>query len=536
MRDSIFLGLCIAGGLALATYISPREYPPSRVSLENWQDWEDVREIAARIDEEFSQAWAEAGLQSAELADDLTVARRMSLGMTGTIPSLEEIRALESLSPEARIPWWTEHLLADRRSSDYRAERWGRALVGVEGGPFLIYRRRRFISWLSDQLHANVPYDELARTLITAEGVWTDSPAVNFLTVTANPEDGNRPDAIRLAARTSRAFLGVRLDCVQCHDDNLGGPWKQSDFHELAAFYAGVRNSAFGVRNEHRDYEYKYLGQDESITIAPQTPFADDLLNDTPASQRMQLASWVTHSANRAFARAAVNRVWAMATGKPLVEPIDSIPLSGPYPPGLETLADDFVMHGYDLKRLWRIIAMTKVYRRESRANFEVTREHEQAWAVFPVTRLRAEQVAGGLWQSARLKTVDAHSHIVIRLAHAAETSEFIRSYGDAGEDEFSPSAGTIPQRLVLMNGKLVRDRTKQDLVGNAATRIAMLLRDDQRAVEAAYLIVLTRRPTTAELDHFHPQLASATAVERPERIEDIVWTLLNSTEFSWNH
>jgi hypothetical protein len=255
--------------------------------------------------------------------------------------------------------------------------------------------------------------------------------------------------------------------------------------------------------------------------------------NGTP---REQLAEWVTHSRNRPFARAIVNRVWAILAGKPLVKPIDDIPLRGDYPPGLEILADDFVDHGHDLQRLIRIIVGTEAYRRSSRADFEVTDQHESAWAVFPVTRLRPDQVAGGIIQAASLKTIDANSHIVFQLQKFGEQNDFIQRYGDTGEDEFDERAGTIAQRLLLMNGELVKERTTQNIIANAATKIAALAPTDEIAVENAYLAVLSRRPSPTEAEYFAGLLRDKRRQDRQRQLEDLYWVLLNSTEFSWNH
>ncbi|HUS40958.1 MAG TPA: DUF1549 domain-containing protein, partial [Pirellulales bacterium] len=155
------------------------------------------------MNREFQQDWLETDLSPTDKAPALIVCRRLSLALTGTVPSLEEIRAIELQSDDNQIQWWLSRLFEDRRSSDYLAERLARALVGTEVGPFLVYRRRRFVSWLADQLQENVPYDQLVRALIADTGLWTDSPAVNFVTVTLDQNGDEQPDEIRLARRVS---------------------------------------------------------------------------------------------------------------------------------------------------------------------------------------------------------------------------------------------------------------------------------------------------------------------------------------------
>ncbi len=497
----------------------------------------DIDSIIAQVNAEFEQYWQSAGVQPTPQAPDLMIVRRLSLGLTGTIPSLEEIRLLEAARPEKPEQWWLSRLFVDRRYGDYVAERLARAYVGSENGPFLLYRRRRFVLWLSDQLLANQPYDQIVRRLIADSGLWTDTPAVNFITVTCTEDNQGQPDPVRLANRTARAFLGVRLDCVQCHDDNLGGPWLQSDFHELAAYFASARSSLKGIQdNGSGAYEYQYLNTDHSQVVPPQPPFHEELLLPPEGTLRQQLAGWVTHKQNKPFARAMVNRTWALLFGKPLIEPIDNIPLEGPYPPGLETLAEDFVAHGYDLQRLIRIIAASAPFLRDSRADFEITPKHEQCWASFPLTRLRPEQVAGALLQSASLTTIDADSHILKKLIRYGQEAEFVKRYGDVGEDEFADRGGTIPQRLLMLNGELVDERSKPNAVLNSSTRIAALAPSDEKAVEIAYLAVLSRRPDGEEYAYFTDLLANSRGEVRAQRMGDLFWTLLNSSEFSWNH
>lgn len=541
IRNVIFLGFCLAtiglavrGLLLRPAFSGPKPFDASRFEADPFC------KAVERVDQSFASHWKSAHLEPAPVADDLTVARRLSLALTGTIPSLEELRALEARPKEERVQWWLSHLFEDRRYGDYLAERFARMLVGVEDGPFIFFRRYRFTSWLSDQLMANRPYDAIVRDLLTAEGIWTSRPEVNFMTVTVDPNAEEKElDPTKLAGRVSKAFLGVRLDCVQCHDDFLGGPWKQRDFHQLAAFFAPAEMSLTGVRdNAARTYEHRYLGGRDPTTVPARVPFHDDLL-PAEGALRVRLAAWVTHPDNRPFARAIVNRTWALLFNRPLHQPVDHLPLAGPFPPGLEELADDLIAHRFDLQRLIRVIAATSVFQLDSRSDDEdypVTEEQVEAFAAFPLTRLRPEQMAGSVLQSANLRTIDADSHVLVRLVRFFQQNDFIKRYGDAGEDEFGVVGGTIPQRLILMNGQLVQERTKDDLVMNSATRISVVAPDHATAIETAYLAVLTRRPTLAERDHFLNRFNDGPASGRTQRMEDLFWTLINSTEFSWNH
>lgn len=533
LRNLLFLGL-VAGGLtALAANLIPPRTPQLLTEYERpREDAENLRPAVERVDALLVQQREENSVSSTAPAPDLLVARRLALGLMGTVPSLEELRQFETLPSGQRLDWWLDQILNDRRSHDYLAERLARAYVGTEDGPFILYRRRRFVAWLADQLAANRPYDQIVRELITGHGLWTDQPSVNFISVTSQQEMKNQPDPIRLAGRTTRAFLGLRIDCAECHHHPFAG-WKQDDFHGLAAFFGQTHVGFTGIYDGNGEFEAEDRKTQEKKVIAPQVPFSPEWL-PAEGTRREKLAAWVTDRRNPFFSRAIVNRIWALMLGRPLVEPVDNFDPEAEPPPMLVALAEDFAEHGHDLRRLIRVIASSRAFRLDSRSDHEVTGRMEETWAVFPLTRLRPEQVSGSILQSASVSTVDADSHILVRLMRYGQQNEFITRYGDTGEDEYEGRGGTIPQRLLLMNGKMVRERIEQSPL-NAATRLAWMASTDERAIEMAYLACLTRRPTPAEREHFTKALAEP-GLSRPQKLEDLFWALLNATEYSWNH
>jgi hypothetical protein len=539
LRNALILGALAAGAFwGVAELLAPPVAKAgSDLRLPKAQ-MEDIQRAAQAVDADFEKAWAQQQIQPVAKADDLTLMRRLSLALTGSIPSLQELRMLESLQ-RADVPqWWLSHLLSDRRTSDYLAERLARVYVGIENGQLLIYRRRRLVDWLSDAIQQNRPYDQIARSLIDSNGIWTTNPEVNFVTVTR--ENNKGPDEIKLAAKVSRAFLGVRIDCVQCHDGKLGSTWKQTDFHQLAAFFGQADFSLNGLRDDPKlNYKVRYLGRAEEEKVSPVVPWKPELL-PAKGTPRANLASWVTAKENKAFARTLVNRMWALLFNRPLIAPVDDIPLDGPFPAGTELLADDLIAHGYDLHRLIRVIVSTKVFQMSSQSSdpaHPVTVAAENAWAAFPVTRLRPEQMAGSVIQAASLSTIDAETHVIFRIKRDIDVANFVKRYGDSGEDNFEDAGGTIPQRLLLMNGNMITTNTGNNPLINASTRISMLAPDNATAVEAAYLSIFTRRPTPAESTHFTGLLAaSKSRNSRSSAMSDLYWTLMNATEFSWNH
>ncbi len=537
-RNLLFIALVAGGAFALRASLFPLYTESRKIHFDSAHtEPDDFRTVVSRVDHSFREDWSEKRIQPASRANDLAVARRLSLALTGSVPSLEEIRQFEQQPPETRLDGWANHLLRDRRFADYFADRLARAFVGTEDGPLLTYRKRRYISWLGDELSKNTSYAEIVRQMISAQGLNTDTPAVNFIAATFD-ENKKAPDAEKLAIRVTRAFLGLRIDCAQCHDHFLEPAWKQTHFQALAAFFGQTKHAVTNIADTNKgEYEFEDRVAGGTHEIAPSVPFAPELLPEH-GTRRERLASWVTDPGNVYFARAAVNRVWAMMFGRPLLRRVEAQTLdemsAEKIPPALRILADDFAAHGHDLRRLILLIASTEVFRLDSAAEFEITDTHDDSWAVFPLTRLRPEQVIGNVIQAASVKTINQQSHILVRAMRYFNERDFVKRYGDADDDEFARAHGTIPQRLLMMNGDLVDGKAKDELL-SASTQIAMFAPNDAAAVETAYLAVLTRRPTQKETEHFTAKLANATGDERKRLIADLYWVLFNSTELGWN-
>lgn len=512
----------------------PRTLPVPAAALAD----DSIAATVSMIDQTLAERWQREGLAPAEPADDLTVLRRLSLVLHGTIPSLDEIRQFEADQQPRRLARWTERMLQDPRFGDYFAERFSRVLAGAENGQFVLFRRDRFNAWLSEQFHENRPWDATARALIAGRGLWTDTPATNFVTSAA--DEGNL-DANKLAGRTVRAFLGQRIDCAQCHNHPFA-EWKQEQFEGLAACFGAAQVTVRGIQdNPQRKFEVEDRKTLAKREVSPAVPFDAE---DWPAegTSRERLAAWVTHPDNRRFERAISNRIWGLLFGRPWISPVDDLP----NPPEslavrdvLDILGQDFREHGCDLQRLIRIITSTRTFRLSSSHpawDDETAGETlEENWAVFPLTRLRPEQMIGGMLQAASVKTVDQNSHLLLRLIRFAREQDFVRDYGDLGDEELKERAGTIPQALLRMNGEFAKEMSDRNPI-SASGRIASMAPTDESALDTCFLTCLTRHPTDDERDHFLAQLKPLTNDGRGAAIEDLFWTLYNSAEFCWMH
>jgi len=556
--SAISVAFLILKAVQVAGRVDYLPAPPPVVTQENQLD-----EAVEKLNAVFQQRWQSEGVPLAQPADDLTVLRRLSLALFGTVPSLEDIRGFEADSQPNKIDRWVVRMLQDSRYIDYMAERLARSLVGVEGGPFIVFRRDRMTSWLAERLRDDASWSEMTRELIAAEGLWTDRPAANFITIARMDDEGL--DENKLAGRTVRTFLGQRIDCAQCHDHPFDPTWKQKDFEGLAAFFCQASVSLGGVTDYETDKEKQKVvytvtdpGKEEARIIPEAVPFHAEWL---PAKGRLRhrLANWVTHPNNRRFERSIANRVWGFLFGKPLHEPVDDLPhpVDGEED-ALDILGYEFRARGDRLSVLIRLIAQSDIFRLSSESSPDdasVYASQVREWSVFPLVRLRPEQVIGSLFQAGHIRTIDQNSNPLVRLQKFGNENDFLNEYGDLGDDELLQQVGTIPQALLRMNGRFTAELSKVDLL-TAPNQLINFSPDTGTLIENCFLACLCRRPSPDEQSYFLGQLESTTEIVEEKRktdvtvpqpdheptrtradvVQDLFWTLFNSPEFSWNH
>ncbi|MEM9702024.1 MAG: DUF1553 domain-containing protein, partial [Planctomycetota bacterium] len=340
--------------------------------------------------------------------------------------------------------------------------------------------------------------------------------------------------------------------CAQCHDHPFAD-WSQDDFEGIAAFYGRTDYGITGVRERSRrdGVPVEYAVQDretlEDRTVAPSVPFASDRLpsdfQPDSSDRRRALAVWVTHEESRRFGRATANRVWGLLFGRAWYDPVDDLPDPRALKDGeqgdlLDRLAAEFAGRGeYRLKHLIRVVTRSRAFRLSSSApgvDEKTFDDLSRANAVFPLTRLRPEQMIGAMTQAGSVRTLDADSPLFVRALRFFRSVDFVRDYGDPGENELVLEPGTVPQALLRMNGDLPRELSQAQPLG-APARLTWFAGEPPQQVEAALLCVLSRRPTPSEtaalVRYYEPMEGEA---EYP--IEDVYWTLFNSPEFSWNH
>jgi hypothetical protein len=487
------------------------------------------QETAARVDAAFRRTLPPR-------AEDETFLRRVWLDLTGKLPDPEEIHR-----------WAADHA-ADKRArlidkllhSDAYAVNWSRYWRDVvtyhtpASGNYLHWEL--FDRWLAEQFRRNRPWNEIVTALVTASGINDEIAPVNYLTALyGNP--------VEMAATTSRVFLGVQIQCAQCHDAKTE-PWKREQFHQLAAFFGRAkliqhkdvdgRGTPYAIESR-SDGQYCMTDKKAPDRLIPMQPrfFTGESvsIDATDAERRQALARFLTSPKNPWFARSYVNRIWTALCGWGFYPTVNDVGGSKPcYPEVLNGLEKDWIASGYDMRWLFETIALTRVYQ----GLWEGPKAQAKAVAVCPA-RLRPEQVFEALQKALGFdendKTIPAPAP---SSSPAVQRHKGLRNmvYQAFRVDPSLPQAemqGTIPQALVLMNSVLVKTATS----AKGKTVLADLLakgKPDEEIVAALYERVLARHPTAKEQKICLKYVQKVG--DRIEALEDVLWGLVNSTEF----
>jgi hypothetical protein len=504
---------------------------------------DDVMALASQIDRRLAAGWAEAGVDPAPPAGDAEFLRRVSLDLAGRIPTAAEARAfLDDPAPDKRAAL-VERLLAGPGYGNHFTDLWLKVLVpNLADEVELQLYAPNFRVWLRRQFAENVAYDALARSILTTpvgEGrelspypneAQTRSPLAFFAANDGKPEN--------LAASTARVFLGVRLECAQCHDHPFT-QWKRDQFWSLAAFFSGIERRR---ENDCDLFRYREVPGRRELAISggPRMAQARYLDGRVPAwksdkgSARILLADWVVARDNPYFARAAVNRVWSLCFGTGLVDPVDDMYEENPasHPELLDELAAAFVAHGYDLKFLVRTFTATGAYQATS-AGYAPGQDDPRLFARMPVRGMSPQQLYASFVQATGVRREAEPLFIDV---DSSPRQDFVEAF--AGQDGRPVERRTsILQALTLMNGRLSADATDTVRGGTLPAVADAYFLDTRAKIEALYLATLTRRPTAEELERLILYVERGGPTLDPKKaLADVLWSLLNSSEFVLNH
>jgi predicted Rdx family selenoprotein len=522
----------------------------------------DSHQTASRIDallaqEHFGAEGTHVSPRPAKIVDDETYLRRLSLDLIGALPAPEEvIRFALDTDPNKRSTA-VQRLLADKQYG----QNWSRYWRDV-----VFYRRKEerallaapaFNVWMADALNHNEHWDQIAKQIITAVGdVRENGATALIMSQSADPND--------TAAEVSRIFLGIQIQCAQCHN-HPSDHWKREQFHQFAAFFPriglrpdrGGEKKSFDVVSLNRPNQKRTPGSPDEATLEQYMPDLNHpkekgtLMQPVffPTGQQLpagmsdlerreKLALWITASGDRWFAKAFVNRMWSELVGHGFCEPVDDMgPDRQPVTPqAFEALTTEFMASHYDVKWLLRTITATAAYQRESRSRHEVD---QPALASSCPQRLRADQLFNVICDALEIdetavkegggpngkKMGDGPGRFF-----AGPRGTVNRVFGYDPSTRRDEIGGSIPQSLWMMNAHELNRAVSTRSPESMLSRLLAAQPDDRQVLLELYLRCLAREPKPSELATCQEYLASVH--DRNLGFEDILWALINSTEF----
>ena len=458
-------------------------------------------------------------------SDDAEFLRRAHLDLTGRLPSSAEARAfLDEPPSDAKRDRLVDRLVESEGFNDLWTHRLAELfLSGGKRASDAIAAAEH--AWIRDQVVRRTPLDRVARELITAEGDATRVGPAGFLLLASDPRD--------LAEIASGVFLATRIGCARCHA-HPADRWTQADHIALAACFAKVERDGSVVRVRGDGA----IDDPRSGKPAEPRPPGGTFREAIPAGTdpRRALADWVTAPENRLFARALVNRAWKHLMGRGLVEPAGDLRPTNPATnPGLlDALAADFVSGGHDLRRLVRTIARSRAYRLSCRAT-PANRLDDRLFSRAYPKPLGAELLLDALSAATGVpERFPGHPDgtLAVELPSARTPSLALDILGRCSRDTSCDAAGStgggIAQALHLLNGATIAEKVRGVLAGSLAELPA------KEAITELYLRCFSRYPDPEEIAHGEQVIDAAGA--RGQAIEDLLWALLNSREFAFNH
>jgi hypothetical protein len=489
------------------------------------------------IDDLLIAKWKDLGLTPSPLCDDGTFLRRIHLDAIGTLPTPEEVRAfLADAAPDKRVKA-IDAVLARPEFVDYWAVKWG-DLLRINRDALQEKGMWSFHNWVRASLRDGKPLDQFAREILTAEGsTFTEGPA-NFYRIGRTAEDW--------AETTAQVFLGVRLQCAKCHHHPFER-WSQDDYFGMAAFFTrlGTKNSTeFGIFGRETVIYPRPTGEvthPRTRKVVKPRPLGGEPTDDE-FDRRRKLADWLAGPDNPLFAKNLVNRFWGYLMGRGLVEPLDDLRDTNPAvaPELLDALAKDLAANRFDLKHLLRTVMRSRAYQLDSRESPGNAADATNAYFTrYQVKRLTAEQLADAV--DFATGTREKYRGLppgtrAIQLPDPRVASYLMDVFGRPQRVITCECERTgqpnIAQALHLLNGSFLNQK-----IAHPTGRVEQLVKGatkPQAVVEELYLVTLSRPPSAEEAARAQGWLKEAPNAK--EWAQDLLWALLNSREFLFNH
>ena len=501
------------------------------------------------IDQHVFANLKQIGIPPSPICDDSTFLRRVSLDIGGRLPTLEETKAfLSDQSPEKRDRA-IDTLINSPDYADYFANKWTALLKNQRAENADITANFAFHAWMRDNLLANTPYDQIVRQILASTGTIVSNPPVAWYKRVKEPTTQ--------VEDVAQLFLGVRMQCAQCHHHPFER-WTQAEYYHMAAFFSQIGRKPTAIAGEDLIFHKRGIAQTEHrktrVMLKP-AGLGETPLNIQPDDDpRLALADWMANKKNPFFAKALVNRYWKHFFKRGLIEPEDDLRDTNPptNPELLDALAKHFSDNNFDLKSIVRVIAQSHAYQLSAMPN-ERNAIDRQAFSHFYPKRLTAEVLLDSIDMVTASKTDFADLPPGTRAISLPDNSytrasPFLKVFGrpdntSVCECERVQSA-SLAQSLHLMNASDVKSKLTAN--GGRAEQLTKAELPEPKRIREIYLAAFSREPTAEEVqvaeNHLLKPRADASGKpldsQRAKRngYEDLLWAILNTKEFLFNH
>ena len=470
-------------------------------------------------------------------SDDAFI-RRATVDITGMLPTEEEFLAFATDQDPNKRTKLVDELLSRKAFTELWVMKWAELLqIRTDPNNQVSYKSTLlYYNWLQEKIANNIPFNQIVQELLSSTGGTFKVPSTNYYQI--------EKETLKTAENVAQVFMGMRLQCAQCHNHPFDR-WTMNDYYGFAAFFSQIgRKRAEDPREmviynkgngemkhpvDKRDMTPKFLG-----AAVPEITKGSD--------RREALANWLASDENPFFSRNLANIIWAHFLGKGIIEPVDDVRVSNPAsnPELLDALAKKLTEYNYDFKRLVRDICLSRTYQLDTKTN-ELNKSDTLNFAHATIRRMRAEVLLDGLSQVTNTKNKFKGLPLgarAVQIADGNTSSYFLKTFGRAErlsvcscEVKVEPNLG---QALHMLNGETTGTKLKQ---GNIIGKMIEQKKTPEQIIESLYIRTVSRRPTDTELNNLMVSINSEKDPARQQEVlEDIFWALMNAKEFMFNH
>ncbi|HYW43605.1 MAG TPA: DUF1549 and DUF1553 domain-containing protein [Bryobacteraceae bacterium] len=477
------------------------------------------------------------------LCTDEEFLRRVYLDLAGLLPTPEQYHSFTSDHSPDKRPRLVDTLLARDEFADLWATKWAEALKvhSDSNSSFGAGRKAAYLydQWIRQQVRNDVPLDQFARTLVASTGTNLQNPPVNLYTML--PQGQYDPKAV--AQDVAQLFTGIRVQCAQCHNHPFDR-WTQDDYYGFVSFFTGVKRKQASEAREFYIYDdvnappARHLLDGRPVPARFLGAEEPDVKGKDP---RVALAEWLTAKDNPLFRQNMANRIWAQFFGRGIVEPVDDVRISNP--PGnrelLEELGRRLASYDFHTRRLIRDICTSRTYQLSAAANSN-NADDEQQFSHAHLRRLRADVLLDSISEVTATPSSFNGTPVGYRAAQLFEgdrtaNNYFLKTFGLCPRDSVNASETrlepTLAQVLHLLNGDTVENKLGRSTVVPGLLKSG---RNPREILDELFIRALSRHPAEAEKERLLPMITANPKDRQP--YDDILWALLNSTEFEFNH